>query len=85
MNIKYILFFIATCLILSCSDSNVVGLEVQPNSDIIEIFNAEVMSNQDSINLPPYSLSLSVSSEDSLRTDETSSLLLGKISKSYDP
>ena len=85
MNIKYILFFIATCLILSCSDSNVVGLEVQPDSDIIEIFNAEVMSNQDSINLPPYSLSLSVSSEDSLRTDETSSLLLGKISKSYDP
>ena len=85
MNIKYILFFISACLIFSCSDSNVVGLEVQPNSDIIEIFNAEVMSNQDSINLPPYSLSLSVSSEDSLRTDETSSLLLGKISKSYDP
>ncbi|MBT7276376.1 MAG: hypothetical protein HN886_07980 [Woeseiaceae bacterium] len=43
------------------------------------------MSNQDSINLPTYSLSLSVSSEDSLRTDETSSLLLGKISESYDP
>ena len=85
MNIKYFLFFITTCLIFSCSDSNVVGLEVQPNSDIIEIFNSDILSEIDSLNQPPYSLSLSTSSEDSLRTDETSSLLLGKISKSYDP
>jgi hypothetical protein len=85
MNIKYILFFIPACLILSCSDSNVVGLEVQPNSDVIEIFSSDVMSELDSINPTLYFLSLSTSSEDSLRTDETSSLLLGKISNSYDP
>ena len=85
MNIKYILFFITACLIFSCSDSNVVGLEVQPNSDVIEIFNSDIMSELDSLNPTLYSLSLSTSSEDSLRTDETSSLLLGKISKPYDP
>ena len=52
MNIKYILFFITACLIFSCSDSNVVGLEVQPNSDIIEIFNSDILNELDSLNPP---------------------------------
>ena len=85
MKVIYILALISSFLFFSCSDSNVVGLEIQPNSDIIEIFNGEVINEIDSLNPPLYSLSLSTHSEDSLRTDETTSLLLGSISSSYDP
>ena len=79
MKVIYILALISSFLFFSCSDSNVVGLEIQPNSDIIEIFNGEVINEIDSLNPPLYSLSLSTHSEDSLRTDETTSLLLGSI------
>jgi hypothetical protein len=79
MKVIYILALISSFLFFSCSDSNVVGLEIQPNSDIIEIFNGEVINEIDSLNPPLYSLSLSTQSEDSLRTDETTSLLLGSI------
>ena len=79
MKVIYILALISSFLFFSCSDSNVVGLEIQPNSDIIEIFNGEVINEIDSLNPPLYSLLLSTHSEDSLRTDETTSLLLGSI------
>ena len=79
MKVIYILALISSFLFFSCSDSNVVGLEIQPNSDIIEIFNGEVINEIASLNPPLYSLSLSTHSEDSLRTDETTSLLLGSI------
>jgi hypothetical protein len=79
MKVIYILALISSFLFFSCSDSNVVGLEIQPNSDIIEIFNGEVINEIDSLNPPLYYLSLGTHSEDSLRTDETTSLLLGSI------
>ena len=55
-------------------------MEVQPSSDKIEIFNASL--NQNSSNP---SFLLTTESVDSLRSDEPSSLLLGKISQPYDP
>ena len=64
----------------SCDESSQLGLEVQPSSDKIEIFNASL--NQNSSNP---SFLLTTESVDSLRSDEPSSLLLGKISESYDP
>lgn len=74
--------FFFSLLISSCSDSNVVGLELQPNSDLIEIFNSNIIANDslvspDSITLS--TLSTYTESEDSLRSDETSSLVLGGI------
>ena len=64
----------------SCDESSQLGLEVQPSSDKIEIFNASL--NQNSSNP---SFLLTTESVDSLRSDEPSSLLLGKISEPYDP
>ena len=64
----------------SCDESSHLGLEVQPSSDKIEIFNASL--NQNSSNP---SFLLTTESVDSLRSDEPSSLLLGKISQPYDP
>ena len=74
--------FFFSLLISSCYDSNVVGLELQPNSDLIEIFNSNIIANDslvspDSITLS--TLSTYTESEDSLRSDETSSLVLGGI------
>ena len=74
------LFILAIFVLSSCDEPGVVGLEVQPSSDKIEIFSNN-FSQADS--LP--ALTISTESVDSLRTDETSSLLLGKISESYDP
>ena len=58
----------------SCDESSQLGLEVQPSSDKIEIFNASL--NQNSSNP---SFLLTTESVDSLRSDEPSSLLLGAI------
>jgi hypothetical protein len=74
------LFLLATFVLNSCDEPGVVGLEVQPSSDKIEIFSNN-FSQADS--LPAFVIS--TESVDSLRTDETSSLLLGKISEPYDP
>jgi hypothetical protein len=66
---KYISTFClcATLLIFSCTDPNLIGLEVQPPSDGITVTLSSVKNN----------LKLSTISEDSLRSDETSTLLLG--------
>ena len=74
------LFILAIFVLNSCDEPGVVGLEVQPSSDKIEIFSNN-FSQADS--LPAFVIS--TESVDSLRTDETSSLLLGKISNPYDP
>jgi len=75
-------FFLALIFFIfhSCDESSQLGLEVQPSSDRIEIF-LDNFSQNDS--LP--ALVISTESVDSLRSDETSSLLLGKISEPYDP
>ena len=68
---KYISTFClcATLLIFSCTDPNLIGLEVQPPSDGISVLLTSKKNN----------LKLSTISEDTLRTDETSTLLLGEI------
>ncbi len=68
---KYISTFClcATLLIFSCTDPNLIGLDVQPPSDGISVL---LTSNKNN-------LKLSTISEDSLRSDETSTLLLGEI------
>ena len=81
--LKYIIFFSSNVTIFllfislffySCDESGQLGLEVQPSSDKIEIFNASL--NQNSSNP---SFLLTTESVDSLRSDEPSSLLLGAI------
>ena len=57
----------------SCTDSNTIGLEVQPTSDNIIISSANFEG-----------LSSATESEDSLRTDEALNLILGKIKHDYD-
>ena len=42
-----ILFFVITILLSACDESSELGLEVQPNSDKIEIFNNFFNSKQD--------------------------------------
>ena len=74
------LFILSIFVLNSCDEPGVVGLEVQPSSDKIEIFSNN-FSQADSLT----ALTISTESVDSLRTDETSSLLLGKISEPYDP
>ena len=74
------LFILAIFVLSSCDEPGFVGLEVQPSSDKIEIFSNN-FNQADS--LPAFVIS--TESVDSLRTDETSSLLLGKISEPYDP
>ncbi|MBC8266945.1 MAG: DUF4270 family protein [Flavobacteriales bacterium] len=68
---KYIstFYFCAITLIFSCTDPNLIGLEVQPPSDGISV---SLTSNKNN-------LKLSTISEDSLRSDEASTLLLGAI------
>ncbi len=58
----------------SCDESGQLGLEVQPASDKIEIFNASLNQNSSTP-----SFLLTTESVDSLRSDEPSSLLLGAI------
>lgn len=67
--VKYISAFCycALLLIFSCTDPNLIGLEVQPPSDGISV---ELTSAN-------HNLKLSTISEDSLRSDEASTLLLG--------
>lgn len=55
----------------SCTDPNTIGLEVQPPSDKIIISNTSIEN-----------ISVVTESEDSLRTDEAQSLLLGEINDS---
>ena len=74
------LFILAIFVLSSCDEPGVVGLEVQPSSDKIEIFSNN-FSQSDS--LPAFVILTEL--VDTLRTDETSSLLLGRISESYDP
>ncbi len=73
IRLYYSFFILAIFVITSCDDPGIVGLEVQPSSDKIEIFSNN-FSQSDS--LP--ALTILTESVDSLRTDETSSLLLGK-------
>ena len=70
----YCIFIFSILFIFSCKDTDVVGLEVQPASDRIEISSSSFGQN-DSLS----SITISTESEDSLRSDETSSLLLGRI------
>ena len=69
-----ILFFVITIILSACDESSELGLEVQPNSDKIEIFNNFLTQTGQ---LP--SFALTTESVDSLRSDEPSSLLLGSI------
>jgi hypothetical protein len=57
----------ALIFIFSCTDPNLIGLEVQPPSDGISVELTSANNN----------LKLSTISEDSLRSDEASALLLG--------
>ena len=72
---KYISTFClcATLLIFSCTDPNLIGLEVQPPSDGIKVALTTADNN----------LKLSTILEDFLRSDETSILLLGTITSDY--
>ena len=69
-------FFLALIFFIfhSCDESSQLGLEVQPSSDKIEIFSNNFSQND---SLPAFVIS--TESVDSLRSDETSSLLLGHI------
>jgi len=69
-------FFLALIFFIfhSCDESSQLGLEVQPSSDKIEIFLNNFSQND---SLPAFVIS--TESVDSLRSDETSSLLLGHI------
>ena len=69
-----ILFFTIIIFLSACDESSELGLEVQPNSDKIEIFNNSLTQSGQ---LP--SFILTTESVDSLRSDEPSSLLLGSI------
>ena len=73
MNRIISLSLIIALIAASCTDTNTIGLEVQPTSDNIIISNAnfEVISSI-------------IESEDSLRTDEALNLILGKIKYDYD-
>ena len=69
-----IIFFVIIIFLSACDESSELGLEVQPNSDKIEIFNNFLTQTGQ---LP--SFVLTTESVDSLRSDEPSSLLLGSI------
>jgi len=72
-NVTIFLLFISL-FFYSCDESSQLGLEVQPSSDKIEIFNSSLNQNS-----PNPSFLLTTESVDSLRSDEPSSLLLGAI------
>ena len=70
MNKIFLLSLTIGLILGACSDPNTIGLEVQPGSDNIIINSAsfqKFISNTES--------------EDSLRTDEAASLVLGEISE----
>ena len=73
MNRIISLNLIIALIAVSCTDPNTIGLEVQPTSEniIISSANFEVLSS-------------STESVDSLRADEVSYLILGKIKYDYD-
>ena len=65
-----LLSLIIGLIVVSCTDPNTIGLEVQPTSDNIIISDTSSFSWQNS----------QTASEDSLRTDEALNLVLGEIS-----
>ncbi len=71
---KILILFLIIVLFSACDESSELGLEVQPNSDKIVIFNNSLTQTGE---LP--SFILETKSVDSLRSDEPSSLLLGSI------
>ena len=73
MNRIISLSLIIGLIAVSCTDPNVIGLEVQPTSDNIIISSANFEG-----------ISSATESEDSLRTDEALNLILGKIKRYYD-
>ena len=68
MNKIILLSLIIGLIAVSCTDPNIIGLEVQPTSDNIIISSANFAG-----------LTSATESEDSLRTDETLNLILGEI------
>ena len=68
------IIILTSSLLFSCKDTDVVGLEVQPSSDRIEIL-SDSFGQNDSLS----SFTLITESVDSLRSDETSSLILGTV------
>lgn len=71
MNLVKLLAFFLCIITISCTDPNILGLEIQPESDNILIFSS-ISSD----------FKIEVESEDSLRTDNVVSLTLGEI---HDP
>ena len=71
MNLFKHIFFLLVVFCFSCTDPDILGLEIQPESDNILIFNSLSSDFQTEIE-----------SEDSLRTDNVVSLTLGEI---HDP
>ena len=70
---KLIIYF-SILFFFACDEPGDLGLEIQPNSDKIEIFDSSLsQSDSDSYFL------LTTQTVDSLRSDEPSSLLLGRI------
>ena len=72
---KYISTFCVCALLLtfSCTDPNLIGLEVQPPSDALSVKLATTDNT----------IKLSTISEDSLRSDEASTLLLGNLTNDF--
>ena len=71
MNLFKHIFFLLVVFCFACTDPDILGLEIQPESDNILIFNSLSSDFQTEIE-----------SEDSLRTDNVVSLTLGEI---HDP
>ena len=73
-NFYYYFLLLVFLSFFSCKDSDSIGLEVQPISDRIEIFETSFDQNDQLA-----SLTISTDTVSPLRSDETSSLLLGGI------
>ena len=71
MNKIFSVSLLVALLVVSCTDPNTIGLEVQPTSDNI------IINSDDFINFTS-----ATESVDSVRTDETLSLILGEIDDS---
>jgi hypothetical protein len=71
MNKIFSVSLLVALLVVSCTDPNTIGLEVQPTSDNI------IINSDDFINFTS-----ATESEDSLRTDEALSLILGELDDS---
>ena len=72
MNKIFSLGLLISLIVVSCTDPNTIGLEVQPTSDNIIISSASFEG-----------ITSNTESEDSLRTDEALNLILGKIIDPY--